>query len=374
MHRLFHAWLSLRRGGCTDNLQHRGNKVRNACSTERSGLSLSGKLRLALVLILFILYIAEVFLLPDSRCRSYVEFVTFFFLYVALFSFLWFIRKTLLTKMETGEYDQHAENVATLLLDNGVCSLQDFDAVIAWCDELIGQRQVRLDRFTSGVTDVLTFCLGMFTNAVLGLPVLEVLQFTIVVALVVFGIAVADVSAVFFHIVDNVMPTSLTTLQHFKADLLESKLQFMELVQRRDKTEPVRRFYEEVVSRGALNMMRECVSEYLVVREGETLCPTGISGMRNHIESLRHTYPDLTIHVLKQYVADETVVSEVSMSGTFECSFAGIDPDGERMVIYAVNIDRVSDGLIVEHSGAANTFEAMLSRNLIRGTRDGERS
>lgn len=237
MHRLFHAWLSLRRGGCTDNLQHRGNKVRNTFKTVWSRLPSSGQWCLVLAVILCILSIAEMLLPAYSRCMFYIEFATLLFLCVASFYFLRFTHKTMLTKMETGEYDYHAENVAKLLLNNGVCSLQDFDAVIAWCDELIGQRQVRLDRFTRGATAVLTFCLGMFTNAVFGLPVLEVLQFTIVVALVVFGIAVADVSAAFFHIVDSVMPTSLATLQDFKSDLLESKLQFMELVQRRNKTE-----------------------------------------------------------------------------------------------------------------------------------------
>ena len=165
---------------------------------------------------------------------------------------------------------------------------------------------------------VLTFCLGVFTNAVSGLSALETLQLTIVASLLVFGIVVADVSAAFFHIVESVIPTSLIALQRFKGDLLESKLRFMKLMQHRDKTEPVRRFYEEIVSGGALDKMGGCVSEHLVFREGETLRPAGISGMRDHIESLRHTYPDLVVRVVRQYVADDVVVSEVSMSGTFE--------------------------------------------------------
>lgn len=374
MHELLHAWLSLRSVGCADNSQHRRNKVINTCSLARPGLPLSGRWCLGLAITLCASIIAGILVPEHESCISYVSSVLLFFLCAASFLFLRSTRKTMLTKMETGKYDHHAEIVANLLLENGVCCLQDFDAVIAWCDELIGQRQARLVRFTGGGMAVLTFCLGVFTNAVTNLSVLETLQLTIIVSLLIFGIVVADVPAAFFHIVDSVIPTSLTALQHFKADLLESKLQFMKLIQRRDKTEPVRRFYEEVVSGGALDMMGECVSEHLIVREGETSRPAGISGMRDHIESLRHTYPDLTIRVLNQYVADETVVSEVTMSGTFEHSFAGIKPDGGRVVIHAVNVDRVADGLIVEHSGAANTFETMLSRNLIRGTLDGERS
>lgn len=374
MHKLFHAWLSLRQGGCTSNSPRRRSKVINACTTVWSGLPLSGRWCLGLALALCISPLAGILFPAHRSCISYVGLALLLFFCVASLLFLKSARKTMLAEMKTGEHDHHAEVVAKLLVDNGICSLRDFDAVIAWCDELIGQRRGRLARFTGGGMAVLTFCLGVFTNAVSGLSALETLQLTIVASLLVFGIVVADVSAAFFHIVESVIPTSLIALQRFKGDLLESKLRFMKLMQHRDKTEPVRRFYEEIVSGGALDKMGGCVSEHLVFREGETLRPAGISGMRDHIESLRHTYPDLVVRVVRQYVADDVVVSEVSMSGTFENSFAGIKSDGGQVVIHAVNVDRVADGLIVEHSGAANTFEAMLSRNLIRGTRDEERS
>ncbi len=242
MQKLFYAWLSLRNGGCIDNSQHWRDKVRNTFKTVWSRLPQSGQWCLVLAAILCILSIVEMLLPAHSRYMSYVEFATLFFLCVASFYFLRFTHKTMLTKMETGEYDQHAENVAKLLMDNDIFSLQDFDAVMAWCDELINKKEVRLTRFTRGTTIILTFCLNVFTDVVSDLPAFEALQPTIVVALLVFGIVVADVSAAFFHIIDSVMPTSLTALQDFKGDLLESKLQFMELVQRRDKTEPVRRF------------------------------------------------------------------------------------------------------------------------------------
>lgn len=374
MHKIFHSWLSLCQDGHISDSPKRMDIIKGALSVVRSSLPPSGWWCLGSTVILCFSSIMTISLPAHSKCISHIQLVDLLVLCIASFLFLRSTRKTMLTKMETGEYDHHAEIVANLLLENGVCCLQDFDAVIAWCDELIGQRQARLVRLTGGGMAVLTFCLGVFTNAVTNLSVLETLQLTIVVSLLIFGIVIADVPAAFFHIVDSVIPISLTALQHFKGDLLESKLQFMRLIQRQDKIEPVRRFYEEVVSGGALDMMGECVSERLIVREGETSRPAGISGMRDHIESLRHTYPDLTIRVLNQYVADETVVSEVTMSGTFEHSFAGIKPDGGRVVIHAVNVDRVADGLIVEHSGAANTFETMLSRNLIRGTLDGERS
>ncbi len=243
MQKLFYAWLSLKNGGCTDNSQRWRDKVRNICKTVWSSLPPSGRLCLVFAIILCASSIVWI-LLPAYRNRIfYVNSGSLFLVCVTSFPFLKSTRKIMLTKMNVGEYDRHAESVAKLLLDNGVCSLQDFDAVIAWCDELIGQRRERLSRFTGGAMAVLTFCLGVFTDAVSDRPALYTLQLTIVIALLVFGVVVADVPAALFYIVDDIMPTSLTALQHFKADLLESKPQLMKLIQRRDKTDPVRRFY-----------------------------------------------------------------------------------------------------------------------------------
>ncbi len=48
-------------------------------------------------------------------------------------------------------------------------------------------------------------------------------------------------------------------------------------------------------------------------------------------------------------------------------------PTGKAVVITGVNVDRVVDGLIVEHGGAANTFEALLEIGAIRPVTSGER-
>lgn len=39
----------------------------------------------------------------------------------------------------------------------------------------------------------------------------------------------------------------------------------------------------------------------------------------------------------------------------------GIPPTNKQMVIEGVNIDRVTGGMIVEHWGAANTFELLVA-------------
>jgi hypothetical protein len=44
----------------------------------------------------------------------------------------------------------------------------------------------------------------------------------------------------------------------------------------------------------------------------------------------------------------------------------GMRPTGEREEMTGVNLDRVVDGLIVEHGGAANTMEPLLAIGALR--------
>ena len=53
------------------------------------------------------------------------------------------------------------------------------------------------------------------------------------------------------------------------------------------------------------------------------------------------------------------------MEGTFKNEWLGIKPTGEKLSITGIDIDKIVDDKIVEHSGAANTFEAFWSMNLI---------
>lgn len=128
----------------------------------------------------------------------------------------------------------------------------------------------------------------------------------------------------------------------------------------------VRRYYEEVVSTGDLNRVEAFIGpDYTEVYEGARY-PLGIEGAREHIRGVRRTYPDLTLEVTQQVAEGSLVVSQVLMRGTHVGEWLGIAPTGKRIVVTAVNIDRVVDGRIVEHGGAANLLEPLLRIGAIR--------
>ena len=78
----------------------------------------------------------------------------------------------------------------------------------------------------------------------------------------------------------------------------------------------VKYFYEVIVSENLLDALPKYISEDCVQRAGEKEIFIGIDGMKQHLLALKKTYPDYTVKIIRQYVADDYVISEFIMRGT----------------------------------------------------------
>ncbi len=89
-------------------------------------------------------------------------------------------------------------------------------------------------------------------------------------------------------------------------------------------------------------------------------------GLREHILGVRQTYPDLHLTVEQQIAEDEWVATCITARGTHKGSWLGIKPTGKAVSFTGVNINRVVDGRIVEHGGAANLLGPLLEIGAIQ--------
>ncbi|UCC85838.1 MAG: ester cyclase [Anaerolineales bacterium] len=128
----------------------------------------------------------------------------------------------------------------------------------------------------------------------------------------------------------------------------------------------VRRYYEEVVNTGDVTRLAEFISPAYVEVYNNTRHPVGLEGAKQHVLGVRETYPDLHLTIEQQIAEGEWVVTRVTARGTHEGVWLGMRPTGEKLEMTAVNIDRVIDGRIVEHGGAANLLEPFLEIGAIR--------
>ena len=128
----------------------------------------------------------------------------------------------------------------------------------------------------------------------------------------------------------------------------------------------VKYFYEVIVSENRLEALSKYIAEDCMQRTGEKEIFIGINGMKQHVIAVKKTYPDYTMKIIRQYAEDDYIISEFIMRGTHRGDFVGITPTNKVLEITGVNIDKVIDGKIVEHSGAANTFETFFEHHLIK--------
>ena len=135
----------------------------------------------------------------------------------------------------------------------------------------------------------------------------------------------------------------------------------------------VRRYYEEVVNTGNLENLEKFISpDYVEVYES-VRHPVGLEGARSQIAGGRATYPDIDLTIEQQIAEGEWVVTRVTARGTHRGEWMGIKPTGKAVEITVVNIDRVVDGRIVEHGGAADLLGPFLKIGAIKAVSPADR-
>ena len=128
----------------------------------------------------------------------------------------------------------------------------------------------------------------------------------------------------------------------------------------------IRRFIEEIINTGNVDAIANFISpDYTEVHEGKKNT-IGIEGAKEHILGVRQTYPDLTLTVEQQIGEGEWIATCITARGTHKGSWLGMKPTGKAVAFTGVNINKIVDGKIVEHGGAANLFEPLLEIGAIQ--------
>jgi predicted ester cyclase len=135
----------------------------------------------------------------------------------------------------------------------------------------------------------------------------------------------------------------------------------------------IRRFIDEIINTGNTDEIEKFIApDYTEVQEGKRNT-IGIKGAKEHILGARQTYPDLKLTVDHQIGEGDWVATCITATGTHQGSWIGIKPTGKAVVYTGVNINKVIDGKIIEHGGAANLLGPLLEIGAIRVVCDSEK-
>jgi len=120
----------------------------------------------------------------------------------------------------------------------------------------------------------------------------------------------------------------------------------------------IRRYFEEIVSKGNLEAIPDFVAPHIVFRGPYMPEPIqGIAGFKELIAMLPAAFSDLQITEEDMVVEGDTVATRWTVSGTHRGEFMGTGPSGKPFRFTGTAFYRIADGKIVEAWSVNNSLE-----------------
>lgn len=110
----------------------------------------------------------------------------------------------------------------------------------------------------------------------------------------------------------------------------------------------VRRFAEEVITRGDIDSAARFVWDDVVEQVPFPGQGPGLEGLKNVLRSMRSAFPDLNFAITEQVAEGDKVASRFEWTGTHQGEFLGVPSTGRQVRVWGIVIDRLQEGRIKE--------------------------
>jgi steroid delta-isomerase-like uncharacterized protein len=110
-----------------------------------------------------------------------------------------------------------------------------------------------------------------------------------------------------------------------------------------------KRFVEEVINRGNLDVIDELSGSSVVDHNTPPGVEPGIEGLKQFFRMFRTAFPDLRYSVEDSIAAGDKVVQRLRASGTMQGDFIGMPASGKSATWEEIHITRFANGKVVEH-------------------------
>jgi predicted ester cyclase len=125
----------------------------------------------------------------------------------------------------------------------------------------------------------------------------------------------------------------------------------------------VRRFFEEGLGRGNLDLIDELVAADAVMHN--PLILDAPSSVRSSVEMVRRAFPDLSVEVLDLIAEGDRVAAFLRLSGTNTGTYRRGGATNRRASMRAFFIWRVANGRLAESWGVADRFDFLQQLGII---------
>jgi steroid delta-isomerase-like uncharacterized protein len=113
-----------------------------------------------------------------------------------------------------------------------------------------------------------------------------------------------------------------------------------------ENADVVRRFVDEVITRGAIDAAEKFVWEDVVEQVPLPGQGPGLEGLKDILRAMRAGFPDLEFSIQEQISEGDKVASRFEWTGTHRGEFLGVPATGRQVKVWGMVIDRLEAGRI----------------------------
>ncbi len=127
----------------------------------------------------------------------------------------------------------------------------------------------------------------------------------------------------------------------------------------------VRRFFEEAVNKGNLNVLDQVIADDFLDRNVPPGTPAGPEGVKQFLRMVRTAFPDLHVSIDDMLAEGEKVVARLTVRGTHKGELMGIPPTGRQATWGGMDIIRIAGTKMAERWGLRDFLGMMQQLGVI---------
>ena len=127
----------------------------------------------------------------------------------------------------------------------------------------------------------------------------------------------------------------------------------------------VRRFTDEVITQGDMDLASQFVWEDVVEQVPFPGQGPGLEGLKDVLRGMRTAFPDLVFAIQEQVTEGEKVVSRFEWTGTHKAPFLGVPATGRPVRVWGIVIDRFQEGRIKDTRIIMDIFGLMMQLGVL---------
>jgi len=132
-----------------------------------------------------------------------------------------------------------------------------------------------------------------------------------------------------------------------------------------DNATIVRRFVDEVITRGNIDAAAQFVWEDVVEQVPLPGQGPGLEGLKDILRAMRSGFPDLVFSTIEQVSEGDKVASRFEWTGTHQGEFLGVPATGRSVRVWGIVIDRLVEGRIKDTRIIMDTLGLMVQLGVV---------